>query len=237
MSRDMAAMLVPRLEQAAQSSNIGWHTGVIQSWDELTGLNTVDVAGTVFNNVLVLSTGAPQAYTPGDVVIVLRLNTQYFVVGKVRQPGYGAGERIASDRVAEHVTNVGAAGVGSSYGHISGSYGPEVTVYIGSARRALVIHSCEINVWGIPEVDTRGRLDQAVAISGASDRPPASAVTNAYHRGIAETDGSVSASTLVTADDGLQQGQNTFTCLYRIDEESLNGGLSVNNRVLTVIPF
>ncbi|OLT46494.1 hypothetical protein BJF85_16760 [Saccharomonospora sp. CUA-673] len=226
----MASVLVPRLEQAAQSSDVGWHTGVIQSWDEITGLNTVEIAGTVFNNVLVLSTGAPQAYVPGDVVIVLRMRTQYFIMGKVREPGYGAGERIASDRVP-HWQQIWS----DSYTQAEAP-GPEVTVYIGSSRRALVIHSFEAVVSGDVVITQWGRIDQAVQITGASSRPPGTAVTNAWLKGVGGIESTVSATTLVTAADGLEQGQNTFSCLYRSDR-SPNQTTSINNRVLTVIPF
>lgn len=224
-------MLVPRLEQAAQSSDIGWHTGVIQTWDELTGLNTVDIAGTVMNNVLVLSTGAPQAYTPGDVVIVLRLGTQYFVFGKVRQPGYGAGERIASTRLTAEV-----ATSSTSYVDLGG---PEMTVYIGSSRRALVLISVSCAAENLP--DAGGAAFANVAVSGASSIEPMSYVAaylglNPATDGGSAISGSAASNVLITADDGLQQGQNTFRLVYANGSTS-GGNARFLNRKLTVIPF
>lgn len=235
MARDMASMLVPRLEQAAQSSDVGWHTGVIQSWDELTGLNTVEIAGTVFNNVLVLSTGAPQAYVAGDVVIILRMRTQYFIMGKVREPGYGAGERVASAILDGQVDTE------------SGTYedlgGPEVTAYIGSSRRALVLVSVSGGAGGLPS-DGDGavcnvRVTGASSIdpgdSGETVGPMAAWLTMNPGGNTGAIAGSMTSTILLTAAEGLEQGQNTFRLVYR----SLRGlSKSVfRNRKITVMPY
>lgn len=228
---DMAAMLVPRLEQAAQSSNIGWHTGVIGSWDELTGLNTVEIGGTLFTNVLVLSTGAPQAYVPGDVVIVLRLSTQYFIVGKVRAPGYGAGERIASRALTAEVSTTS-----NDYVDLGG---PELTVYIGSSRRALVLISVSCAAENLP--DAGGAAFANVAVSGASSIAPMSYVAaylglNPATDGGSAISGSAASNVLLTADDGLEQGQNTFRLMYA-SGATAGGNARFLNRKLTVLPF
>ncbi|PXY17342.1 hypothetical protein [Prauserella flavalba] len=232
-SDDIAALLVAGMQQQVTGATLlGWHTGVVLSWDDLTGLNTVEIKGQAFTNLKVLTTGAVQPFQDGDVVGVLRVGTQYFILGKIRAPGAGAGERIVSDRVAQ----LAAVPNTNIYGDLPGSYGPEVTVYIGSQRRALVIHSCEIEIANIPVLDESGQVHQGVQITGATNVPPASAVTNAYLKGPAGVGGSATATTFVTADNGLRQGVNTFTCKYRGTAEG-NQSLHVNNRVLTVIPF
>jgi len=231
---DIAALLVQGMQQQATgTTDLGWHTGVIETWDELTGVNSVNINGNTFNNLKILSTGAVQPFQPGDVVGILRVKTQYFILGKVDAPGAGAGERIASNRVAS-LQNVP---VGGSMAPLANSPGPSVTMYIGSSRRVLVIHSCEVGIAGsTSDPFAWGTAFQGVAISGASSLAAEGAVTNAYLGGSLGTQGSVTATTLVTALDGLNQGQNTFTCVYRSDAAA---GLQpvVNNRVLTVIPF
>jgi hypothetical protein len=233
-SSDIAALLVQGMQQQGNgNTDIGWHTGVIDAWDDLTGLNTVVINGNEFSNLRVLSTGAVQPFQPGDVAGIMRVGTQYFILGKVRAAGAGAGERIASARVA----SLQNAPISASMSDIPGSPGPSVTLYVGSARRILVIHSCEVGIVGSSAnaLESAGAY-QGVAVSGVSSLPAETAVTSAYLEGNLTNSASVSATTLVTAANGLQQGQNTFTCKYRAFR---NGSLVpvVNNRVLTVIPF
>ncbi|MBK1785141.1 hypothetical protein [Prauserella cavernicola] len=232
-STDIAALLADGMQQQVTgTTELGWHTGVVLSWDDLTGLNSVEIKGRVFTNLKVLSTGSVQPFQPDDVVGVLRVGTTYFIFGKIRAPGAGAGERIDSDRVAASlfVPN------NDTFGDLTGSYGPEVTVYIGSQRRALVIHSCEVIISGAVNIGQQGQIHQGVAISGATQASPASAITNAYLKGPAGVAGSASATTFITAENGLQQGLNTFTCKYRGLADG-DQNLQVNNRVLTVMPF
>lgn len=230
---DIAALLVQGFQQQATgNTDLGWRTGVIESWDELTGLNSVNIAGSTFDNLRVLSTGAVQPLQPGDVVGIIRTGSQYFILGKVDAPGAGAGERIASDRVAKQ-TDVPANG---PMADLVGSPGPSVTMFVGSSRRVLVIHSCEIYVNGLVDISPTAYGHQGVQISGATNVPAESAVTNAFLGGLTGTSGSTSATTLVTSVDGLNSGQNTFTCKYRSDANG-DASISVNNRVLTVVPF
>lgn len=232
-SGDIAALLVQGMQQQATgTTDLGWHTGIVLSWDEQTGVNSIQINGNVFNNLLVLSMGAVTPFQPGDVVGIIRVRTQYFVLGKTRAPGAGAGERIASSRVAQ-LTIVPPGG---SMADLAGSFGPSVTLNIGSSRRALVIHSCEIIFSGSSTALDQSDGYQGVAITGATNRAAETAVTNAFLTGNLTNGASVTATTLVTAADGLNQGQNTFTCKYR-SIVTASMVVQVNNRVLTVIPF
>ncbi len=225
--------LAPIILAQSGGPSVGYHTGVVSAWDEQTGSNTVLINGSAFTNLRVLSTGAVTPFQGGDVVVLLRYQTSYFILGKIRAPGAAAAERIASARVASLQT----VPAGGSMADLAASPGPSVTIYVGSSRRVLVIHSCEVGIEGSSAnaLESAGAY-QGVAVTGASVLAAETAITNAYLEGNLTNSGSVTATTLVTSANGLNQGLNTFTCKYRAFQ---NGSLVpvVNNRVLTVIPF
>lgn len=205
--------------------DVAIHTGQIQSWDSQSGVNAVMVNGVILTNLKSIQGGVAVAYTAGDTVMLVRKQTQYFILGKVTAPGGSAGSAIQSQRVASLQTVTA-----TSFGDLAGSFGPEVSVYIGSSRRCLVIHSCEITISGAAAA---GGF-QAIQVSGASSIAVETGVTDAYWVGPIGTDGTFSATCLVTEVNGLRTGLNTFTCKYK---KTGTGTVQVNNRVLTVIPL
>lgn len=231
-SADIAALLVQGMQQQATgNTDIGWHTGVIETWDELTGANSIDINGSTFENLRVLSTGALQPFHPGDVVAIIRVQTQYFILGKIDAPGAGAGERIASDRVAFESEIVSTVFDNAP----TGPAGPSVTMNVGTGGRVLVIHSAEFACFGATaDPFSRAWCYQGVALSGANVAAPETVVTDAFAKLAWAAEGSYAATTLVT---GLNPGQTTFTCKYRADKSEPDLQISVNNRVLTVMPI
>lgn len=207
--------------------NVGAHMGTVVAWDDTTGENTITINGNVFQNLRVLTTGALVAFAPGDVVMVQRVGTQYVVQGRIRAPGSSAGERIASSSVDLPGT-FGPQGIGD----LPGSPGPSVTVYVGSARRVLIISSAAINI-------SQANAAQHVAVTGASAIAAGTKVRQAYLRnddgGVVW--GTVTQQTLLTADDGLKQGSNTFTCKYQIGVVGAGTGAQIASRTLTVMPI
>lgn len=233
-SDDIAALLVAGMQP---SYDLDYHQGLVLSWDEATGNNSVMVNGSTFTNLLVLSTGAITPFQKGDTLGILRYQSTYFILGKIRAPGAGAGERIASAKVAQLIT----VPTGGGYADLAGSFGPEVSLFVGSSRRALVIHSVEIAHTGSVTVDASGAFarasaGQGVQISGATIKAPETAVTSAGYQGRFGTSGVFTATSLVTSAQGLNSGTNTFTCKYKATADA---GVvpNVNNRTLTVIPF
>lgn len=229
----LAALIAEAGQGPSGSEDLSDYTGQIVAWDEISGTNVVHVNGADIPNMRVIQSGIGLAYQAGEVVNIRRRGTQWFIGGKVGAPGAGAANQIASQRVAVLKT----VPLGGAFADLSGSFGPEATVYIGSSRRCLVIHSAEISIGG-GTVDwfARGAGFQAVQVTGASSLPVETAVTDVFMQGGFADSQSVTASTLVTAANGLQPGLNTFTCKYKATADS---GLNVvvNNRVLTVIPF
>ena len=91
MRDDILSEIMAAARQAPQASTeMGWHTGVILSWDEITGVNSVQVQGNTVHNLKVVTAGAGVVLTVGDTVGILRYQTTYFILGRVAAPGAGA---------------------------------------------------------------------------------------------------------------------------------------------------
>jgi hypothetical protein len=214
-------------------SDLGFVTATVQSWDEISGTNTVVLAGgVVISNLKSIQPGIGVQYQPGDVVGLKRVGNSYLVEGRITTPGAGSGNQIRSARVATLV-NTGA----QAFGDLPGSFGPQLTnVYIGSSRRCLVIHSAELTV-------SQSGGFQGIQVTGASSIAVETGITDVYTDWFGGAglgivlDQSVTASTLVTAANGLNQGFNTFTAKYKVTLNGTGTGAQFNNRVLTVIPF
>lgn len=239
----MDALGIAQLIAAASAAPSGGedtalYTGRVESWDDATGVNSVYVNGTSIPNMRCLSIGAGIVLVPGDVVEVIRKQTQWFILGKVAAPGAGAALGVRQDYI-------GASGSTSNatYADLPGSFGPSVSTYISSARRALVLvgtqSSC-INGWAHMGVEVSGAssipagslTNQAAAISGTFDtaRPTSSSIIGW---------GTPLSVHVYTAADGLNQGNNVFTAKYK--RETPSGFTSdladFVRRRLVVIPF
>lgn len=146
-----------------------------------------------------------------------------FVIGQRQHAGFEAGL----------VTSLG-----TSYG--GGAQGPSLAdVSISESRRALVQVACGVSVVaGVGQSSGQGYM--SFAVSGASTIGSADfkSMNHAQSGSADQLDGSgvrATATVLLTADDGLNAGLNTFTAEYRRD--SGDGDVSIFNRTLTVTAF
>ena len=227
----IATLLTQGIAPPQGSADIGFHTGVIVSWDESSGTNVVTVQGVNMSNLNALQGGIGVLYQPGDVVGLIRFQTTYFVLGKVAAPGAGAANQIRSNEI-DVTVNQPLQG----YGDLTGSVGPTLNnVYIGSSRRCLVMVGCQMEV-----NDSWGKM--GFQVSGASTLAPVDihAAMMGTFAGLQDSLGSVMTHVLLTSADGLNQGFHTFQAKYAI----VNGGGSpagtgavFRSRILTVIPF
>lgn len=80
--RDLAEVMSKSLGAATSQPNVDFHTGQIISWNSNTA-NSVRVLGTVVGNVPVLTSASTSALVPGATVGLLRVKTQYFILGRV----------------------------------------------------------------------------------------------------------------------------------------------------------
>lgn len=215
------------------------YTGQILSWDESTGVNSVMINGAPVSNLRVLQSGIGVAYQAGDVVLVEKRMSQWYILGKVAAPGAGAANQIQSQTIAAYETT-GSAG----YANLA-TYGPEVTINVGSSRRCLVLVGAYITSSGT--IATNGALiggTASVAVSGASSIAHGQAYASAKWQCLVQYAGpvyggggtaSAMGARLFTASDGLNSGTNTFTVQYKSDQSSPLCGFQ--QRTLAVIPF
>lgn len=225
----IATLLTQGIAPPVGSSDMGFHTGVIKSWDESSGVNVVTVQGVDFSNLGCVQGGIGVLYQSGDVVAVMRFQTRYFVFGKIAAPGAGAANQIRSAVVAAQI-NQGALAL---YGDLTGSPGPTLNnVYIGSSRRALVLTSMSNS-----SSNSSGYM--GISISGASTISPVGSTVawNSENGGAVTTAGSFSKMGVLTAADGLNQGFHTFAAKYGVILGAGGTGSVFADRNIAVIPF
>lgn len=220
-----------------------FHTGVIQSWDSVTGINVVTINGTDVPNVKNLQGGIPTIFKPGDVVVVIRKQTQYFVMGKIQVGGGTAGSSLRLSGVGGAATVLNTAGV---WGDIAGA--PSVTVYIGSTKTAIVIWEVNIHVYaGDPALPNTSNFyahgEVGYEISGATSVPVATLASSTSMNRIAfsgygpgqgiESMITATGCVVLGPNNNLNIGTHTFKLRYLTQ----NGSAEFSNHFLAVIPI
>jgi len=211
-----------------------FHTGVIQSWDESSGLNSVAINGVVLSNLRSVQSGIGVQYQVGDVVMVVRKQTQYFILGKVAAPGGSAANQIRYAEVSTLETTAS-----TSYTDLATS-GPIATnVYIPSSRRILLIVNCGIQAFAAAP---SGTLDiggsATINITGDSTLNVVGTVETTWRVGTANQGGGrtqVTRTWVMTAGNGINQGNHTFSMQYISKQSTVACGFFSRN--FTVIPF
>ncbi len=72
------------------SGGVGFRQGVVRTWDPLTARNTVEIGGTVFENLPILNTVEASLLQPGDVVgieVTGRGVGSWYIKGRITIPG------------------------------------------------------------------------------------------------------------------------------------------------------
>jgi hypothetical protein len=223
----IAALITAGTAPPTGSSDIGFHTGQIVSWDESSGTNVVTVQGVNLSNLKALQGGIGVLYQAGDVVGIIRFQTTYFVLGKVAAPGAGAASQI---KTANVVTGE-LANTTNAWADLA-TVGPTISnFYVGSSRRVLMLFS--VNV-----VSNCGYGYMGVQVSGASTMSPGTPAGTSIGSGHSitgqYTSNTVTGVRVYTAADGLNQGFHTFQAKYQGP-----GPISttMSNRSIVLIPF
>lgn len=168
---EIAQLITQGVQGPQGSEDAAFHTGVVQTWDRLSGTNTILVNGVVLSNLRTLQTGIGLTYVPGEVVMIIRKQSQYFVMGKVTNPGNGAGSGLirSSENWVTTFNTGGSWGDNPSFPNT-----PTVQAYIGTSRAAIVMWTAFIYVkagdsgFG-PDVYNPGLAAKiGFAVSGAS---------------------------------------------------------------------
>lgn len=229
---EIARLITEGITGPTGGADAAWLTGTVLSWDETSQVNSVLVGQTAIPNMKTVQGGLGIQFNPGDTVMIVRKQTQYFIFGKITAPGGTNANLIKSATV-----NTRQATSSSSFVDL-GTVGPSVNVNIGSSRRALVIANAGVET---PPAVTGQYLGGwfTLAVTGASTLGPSGASTPFFAGGFVDwqADGifTCSQTWLVTAADGLNQGLNTFRMMYATPTAGQNAFFSGRN--ISVIPF
>lgn len=223
----------------------GFHTGSILTWDQTSGVNTVLVNGVIMSNLKSLQGGIPTWYSVGDTVVIIRKQTQYFIMGRVAAPGLGGGSgpTSASSGLNEifDTANVWA-------GVPAFPNTPQLTTYIGNSRSCLIMLACEVYVKaGDPAFATNVHNPTAeggisVAISGATTVAAGTfAPQNAFNRiefwnatgQAVQSLITITRTWMTSSSLLLNVGSNTFTMKYK----TIGGTAQFINPQIVVIPL
>jgi hypothetical protein len=228
--RGIAEMLSSAARGPDGPEDAGFHTAIVYEWDDLTGANEVDLYGVRLNDVRTLTSGIGINYNPGDVVVLIRKQSQFFILGKVGSVGGSVGSALHDSQGSMDST----FGTGGAWGNPPSGAGPAVTVNIGSSRAALVFFRAEIGVrvgdtgFGADVYNPQCVGDLSFQVTGASSIAPGfwsgQKVSNEaefwnpgggqMHRSMM----TVSGFMPVNVNHGLNPGLNTFTMKYRTSQ-------------------
>lgn len=208
------------------SPGVGYRQGIIRAWNPETAENTVDVGGTLVQNLSILNTNEAVQLQPNDVVGILSVGgptASWAILGRLTIPGTAAAAsalRMVSSRItAARDDAMGTRNV-DTYGDLTGaSVGPSVSVRISSSGMALVFWSADSGKVAWRRITTGGT---SVAVSGATTV----AANAAFSLGMylehpvsgdpgAATVAGGSQSAMMHLFTGLNPGINTFTLKYR----------------------
>lgn len=196
MIEDQAPASGPRDPQ----SESAFHQGTVLAWNVLSGTNVVRIRGRECTNVMSMLGPEVGLIRPGDLVICIRMNNTFAVVGRIDLAG--AEQRAFGVYFAETVTLNDTAAPGTW----ETRNGPSVSVYIGSTRRCMVSLSAEMLVEN--NVERIG-----VRVTGASTINQVE--WKALTIGSPELEFQGSRTLVFTAADGLNEGQNVFQTMHK----------------------
>lgn len=229
----IADLLTQGIRGPAGPEDVGFHTGTVLSWDEISQVNSVWVNNTTLTNLRTVQSGIGVQYQAGDTVMIVRKQTQYFILGKITTIGSGNANQI---KYAE-VSATEATG-STTYTDLA-TFGPQLSINIGASRRFLLIVNCHMFVSGTVPANTLVGGLMTVNISGASTVNVVGTVGASWvGNGIANGTGGGGQfvrTYVMTAANGINPGLNTFTAKYQSRVASPT--VSFNDRAITVIPF
>lgn len=196
----MTDLATPASGKRTPPPPLGFHQGVVVAWDAIAGTNTVRILGTNIKNVESLVGSEVGLIVAGDTVGVLRFQKKYFVLGRIESPG------VEQRALGVHFAQL-IADAAPSTATFTAYSGPSVTVNIGSSRRCRVSLSAEMSVSGT--IAWMGfQVTGASSIAAVEWRSLAAGGADTYLEATREV--------VLTDADGLNEGVNTFTCMYRI---------------------
>lgn len=230
-ANQIADLITAGMRGPTGNDDSGFYTGTVLAWDEVSGTNSVLVNNVPLNNLKSIQAGIGLLYAAGDTVMIVRKQTQYFVMGKISAPG---GNNANQVKYAEISAN---ESTGSTTYTDLATFGPQLTINIGSSRRCLLLVGVRTNVAGTASNQYIGG-SATVNVTGESNIPVVGTTTSGI---LAQTTPIVGLSVscvrsfVLSAGNGLNPGPNTFTMQYKSNFASPTCAFAERN--ITVIPF
>jgi hypothetical protein len=143
---EIADLITQGMQGPTGPDDSGWHVGRIVTWSSSTGLNSVLVNNTLMTNLRALAPSVGTEYYPGQSVLIVRKQTQYFILGQVQVPG------AAGSTPPTQVDAAGGVLTGSSASWRdldAGGSSPAVSVTLAPFQRVLFMFGCAwVRNWG-----------------------------------------------------------------------------------------
>lgn len=234
LSSDDTASLFAQQPAAA----LGYRQGILRAWNPLNAENTVDVGGTLIENLPILNTNNDALQlAPGDVVGILTTGASansWMILGRVTMPGTPAAESLlsqVSSGIVVGVVTTQQSTASTTYVDLT-TVGPSATVTIRATGKCLVILSAQM---GYATATDMGGAKASFVASGANT------IATSGQRSINMGMKTGAASTFRVDQfgatfylAGLNPGVTTFTMKYGAQ----NGATAdFSDRVLVVFPL
>lgn len=240
--RELAALISAGMRSPSGPEDTAFYTGKVITWDNLSGVNTVMVNDVVLSNLSAMQMGIGLSYGAGDVVLVMRKQSQYFIVSKIGVPG---STKSTTGSAPLYTAANGGALTGATGGWRDLDSGainsPVLTARIGG--NALV-------AFGAAYVSTNNSsVEMSVEISGDSTWVAGSFLGQSLHTG--NNNGANFGPTVLSAPSKIvgfyrgtrlasgsfDPGTITFAIKYRLGLFNNGTGATVNQPWMCVIPF
>ncbi|MEV5211321.1 hypothetical protein AB0K35_27995 [Micromonospora sp. NPDC053740] len=223
---------------AQPAATLGYRQGIVRAWNPTNAENTVEVDGTLVENLTILNTNNDALQlAPDDVVGILTTGaaaSSWMILGRATTPGTPAAESLlsqVSSGIASAVINTQQSTTSGTYTDLA-TPGPSATVTIRATGKCLVILSSQM---GYATAGSIGGCKASFVASGANT------IATSGQRSINMVS-SVGAPSTYRIDqfgatfylDGLNPGATTFTMKYGAQ----NGATAdFSDRVIVVFPL
>lgn len=210
------------------NTGAGYRQGIVRAWNPLTAANTIEVGGSLIDNIPVLNTNEAVLLGPGDVVGILTSGPSWCILGRLTVPGTpGAASAMSMVRTyAKAVTTLEFTS-STTFTDLA-TVGPRVDVTVGPSGRLLVMSTCLFDYNGN---DTQGGGFMAYAISGATTKAANEfdAVKSTFNASDASADTvnwiAGARMTAVSLEEGLNPGAHAITAKYKVIAGSCQFGM------------
>lgn len=214
----------------------GYHTGIIRSWNNLTGANTVEINGVLLSNLRTLRAGITSQYNIGETVVVLRKQTQYFIMGRVAAVAAGGCSGIQS------ASNSNSVNYKQNLTPFYPASGVTVQAYLSSSCRALVIVKVKVTVYTYTDVSVgiQYKFSNGVTVPIGFVAPDAideMAFATSPSTGDS-VDGSINLLYMAKPEDGFLPGLTEFKTMCVVGDGSTGAtGVDIHQCNMVVIPL